>query len=248
MAISPVSISIADSSFSSFVDSVYPPNADDAAYLGIYGGDDASALENLVTGAAATKIGTITHGTHHTNMDRGNGIDTGVAFTSPFTFYAVCGRVPSGSASGQGIMGCFNNSDGTYRQSLLADTFNGTSGTIGLFINYVTGQRYAPTSPGLGASNYNFIFAQFDGATMQCGYGYEDGGGNEQIAKAATAYAYSPTSKNLRIGATGYGNTVGLLVPYAAAAAYPSVLTVDQLLEEYAFHKARMASIGLTLN
>lgn len=244
MAISPVSISIAGSNFASFVDSVYPPNADDAAYLGIYGGDDASALKNLVTGTATTKIGTITHGTHFTNMDRGNGIDTGVAFTSPFTFYAVCGRVPSGSSGGQGIMGCFNNSDGTYRQSLLVDT----SGTIGFFVNYVTGQRYAPSSPGLGASDYNFIFAQFDGATMQCGYGYEDGGGNEQIAKSSGAYSYSPTSKNLRIGATVYGTTVGLLVPYAAAAAYASVLTVDQLLEEYAFHKARMASIGLTLN
>lgn len=248
MALSPVSITIQGSNFTSFVDSVNPPNADAAAYLTLFGGDDATALKNLVTGTSGTKLGTLTHGTHYTNMDRGNGIDTGVAFASPFTFYAVCGRVPAGSAGGQGIMGCFNNSDATYRQSILVDTFNGTSGNIGLFVNYVSGQRYAPSSPGLGAANYNFVFGQFDGATMQAGYGYTDGAGALQLAKSSGAYSYAPTSKTLRIGASGYGTTVGLSVPYAAAAAFPNILTVDQIMEEYAYHKARMIALGLTLN
>lgn len=248
MAITPVSIKVAGSTFSSFVGSVNSPYAADATYLGIFGTDDAQALKNQVTGAAGTKVGTLVHGAHYTNFTRGDGILTGVSFSSPFTYYAVCGRVPAGSASGQGLMGCFDNSISADRQSIIVDTFNGTTGSLGLFVNYVTGQRYAPASPGLGAANYNFVFGQFDGSTMIAGYGYTDGSGNAQLALSSGAYPYAPTSKVLRIGATGYGNTVGLNVPFTAAAAFPSVLTSEKLLAEYAFHKARCSVLGLTLN
>lgn len=248
MPVSPVSISVAGSAFSAFVDSVYPPMADQATYLNLFGGSDANAIKNIITGASGTKIGTLTHGTNYTNIQREIGIDTGVSFSSPFTYYAVCGRVPAGSASGQGIMGCFVQSVSADRQSLLCDSWNGTSGTPTLFMNYVTGQKYAPTSPGVGGTGFNFVYAQFDGATMLVGYGYADGSGNLQLISASGAYSYAPTTKTLRVGATGYGAAIGLNVPVAAAAAFPSVLTVEQLLAEYAFHRARMTALGLTLN
>lgn len=242
MALSPVSISITGSTFASYVDSVYPPNADQATYLGLFGTSDANALKNIVTGAAGTKVGTISHGAGYSNFTRDAGIDTGVAFSAPFTYYAICGR----PASYQGIMGCFWSPDGTWRQSLLTD-MNPAANAIGVFINYVTGQRYAPTSPGPGNTGYNFLFAQYDGATMQAGYAYLDGSGAPQIAKASGAYTYAPTAKNLRVGATGYG-AANNTVPYAAAAAFPSVLTVEQIAAEVAYHRARMAILGLTLN
>jgi len=242
MAITPVSIKVAGSAFSSFVSSVNPPYSAEATYLGLYGTDDAQALKNQVTGTAGTKVGTITHGAGFSTFARDAGVDTGVSFSSPFTYYAVCTR----PASFQGIMGCWNMADTNYRQSVLADMYPSTQG-IGLFVNYVTGQRYAPSSPGPGNSGYNFIFAQYDGATMVAGYGYTDGSGILQLGVGSGAYAYAPTSKALRVGATGYGSAVNN-VNYAAAAAFPSVLTLEKLQAEYAFHKARMAILGLTLN
>ncbi len=248
MPVTPVSIAAAGSNFTSFIDSVYPPMADSAAYLNFFGGNDAQALGNIISGVSGTKIGTISHGTNYTNVQRDTGIDTGVSFSSPFTYYAVCGRVPSGSGSGQGLMGCFNNSISADRQSLLVDTYNGTSGVIGLFINYLTGQRYSPGSPVMALTGYNFVFGQFDGATMTVGFAYIDGSGIPQLVYSTGTYAYSPPAKALRIGATGYGSATGLNVPFAAAAAFPSVLTFDQLLADYAYHRARMAALGLTLN
>ncbi len=243
----PVSISLEGAEFTQFVASVFPPNMEDAIYYGVYGDED-TYLKNLVTDVDGTVVGVApVQGANFASFKRDYGLLTDVSIDTPITMYAVTKRPEAGSGAGIGIMGAYSGG-GAGRQILMMDPFNGVATTPGTFVDYVNSQRYAPASPVLAVTDFNLIFSQFDGTTVQTGFCYTDGSGNPQVAKSAGAYTFDLVSTPLRVGGTGYGSVNTVNLDIAAAAAFSSILTVEQILAEYEYHKNRMTALGLTLN
>lgn len=244
-----VAISIPASNFTEFVDTVNPPNLDAASYYGLYGTDAATTRKNLAGGADATILGAPTYGAGFATFSNySKGLNTGVVGGNPFTHLLISARPSAGSASGSGMMGHWLQATSSERMDILYDLAP-ASNAWALYIENVAGQLNGLGGVAGQLNNYNFLVAQYDGATMTIGIGETDGNGIPSIRKISGAYT-DPTpaaTRSLYICAMGAGSADSN-VNVAMAMEVPAILTIDQITAEYAFHKKLQAARGITLN